>query len=256
MNPSNFFLHLIFFNVRTAAAYHAVHIWFQEKKRSDTVLWQHIDVRTLFQFHRKKSWEQSLFQGNCRNESLVFPGQAAPCCAAADPLAGLSAFQLLFTAAAVTVYSGIWCWSLLGTPSAFLLRIAVLGALYASSLIPYSPVVCGKLAAIQHLERLPWCRWHFCAAGAAAGSATDAVGYHTGAVPDTMLWACSVSPAAGGFGRTWDDSTPQLFLMANNNARRNTWKYLAQQCGWQKLFPPSQRTLPRENNNMILNIFF
>lgn len=42
------------------------------------------------------------FQGSCRNESLVFPRQAA-----ADPLAVMSALQLLLPATAVTVCSGI-----------------------------------------------------------------------------------------------------------------------------------------------------
>lgn len=65
------------------------------------------------------------FQGSCRNESLVFSREATPC-TAADPLAVVSALQLLLPATAVTVCSRIWCWSLLGTSSACLLKTAML----------------------------------------------------------------------------------------------------------------------------------
>lgn len=199
-------IHLIFsslnflgLDMRTAAEYHTVYILFQEKRWSNwccVAYW----CEDLIPLSLQKSREYSFFQGNCSNESLAFHRQAAPC-TAADPLAVASSFQFLFTATAVAIYSGIWWWSLLGTPSAFLLKIAMLGSLYTSSLIPCSPVVCGILAEIWScLERmLIW-----------VVPREDALG----------LQACPVLVALVGM---WDDSIPQHFLMMNNNARRNTW---------------------------------
>lgn len=93
------------------------------------------------------------FQGSCRNKSLVFPRQAAPC-AAADPLAVMSALHLLLPATAVTVCSGIWCWNLLGTSSALLLKTVMLVLIHITW-IPYSHGPLDVLMELQSpLERL------------------------------------------------------------------------------------------------------
>lgn len=80
------------------------------------------------------------------------PQASSPMCSCTSP-ACRETLQLLLPATAVTVCSEIWCWSLLGTSSAFLLKTAVLVLIHISW-IPYCHIPSEMLMELQScLER-------------------------------------------------------------------------------------------------------
>lgn len=165
----------------------------------------------------------------------MFHGQAIPCYTHADPFATMNVFQFLFAATDVTIKSRIWCWSLLGIPSVFLLMTAIFGSLYTSRSVSYSLLVCGILAEIWSC--LNECHGDSLSARHWTGMASHAVVYQIWTVLRICYWPADVAWAVSCFDRKRWPIYSSTFLMTDNCARQNTWKRLTELCGSYSLCP-------------------
>lgn len=122
-------------------------------------------------------------------------------------------------------------------------KTVTLSSLYLSSWVARSPVTSGVLMGIgSRLAGTP--RWqHCCAAGALAGTASDAAGYHIWAAPPRRYYQPAAVPrAASLFDRPMWWFCSSAFLITNDNAGRNTWTCRTEQCEWQTWFLPTKRS--------------
>lgn len=179
--------------------------------------------------------------------------QASSPCAAADPLAVMSALQLLLPATAVTVCSGI-TWDFICLPVKD--STACVDTHQLSTWFPRP---------LWHTEGITELLWwqRVCTATATAGMASPVLGYQIWRVTSPWFMSCPWGAALGlqavlscHFDRGMCWLYPQHPLMTRYNASRNTWNHQTEQCKWhEELFPPCKPSLPCEKN-MIINMLY